>query len=217
MTPRTVSDMNFAKTERAALADLFITLGPDQPTLCEGWDTEDLLIHLLVRENNPAGAVGQRVQLLHGATEKAEAEYAKRPWSELIEKYRSGPPGWNPTGWGKLDDLTNGGEMFIHHEDARRGQVGWEPRQLDAAATAELRKMVSSGMSKLGLRKSPVGVVAVMPGEEPVTLTSGEPAVTISGEPGELILWIAGRDACKVDFDGDAGAIGTITSLRRGF
>ena len=124
--------MNLAKTERAALADLFVTLGPDQPTLCEGWDTQDLLIHLLVRENNPAGAVGQRVELLHGATEKAEADYAKRPWTELVEKYRSGPPGWNPTGWGKLDDLANGGEMFIHHEDARRGQAGWEPRQLDA-------------------------------------------------------------------------------------
>jgi uncharacterized protein (TIGR03085 family) len=209
--------MNLAKTERAALADLFLTLGPDQPTLCEGWDTQDLLIHLLVRENNPAGAIGQRVSLLHGAAEKAEADYAKRPWTELVEKYRSGPPGWNPTSWGKLDDLTNGGEMFIHHEDARRGQVGWEPRHLDAAATTELTKMVASGMSRLGLRRSPVGVVAVMPGSEPVTLKSGEPAVTITGEPGELILWISGRDACKVDFDGDAGAIGTVTSLKRGF
>ena len=105
--------MNLAKTERAALADLFVTLGPDQPTLCEGWDTQDLLIHLLVRENNPAGAVGQRVALLHGAAEKAEADYAKRPWSELIEKYRSGPPGWNPTSWGKLDELANGARRFL--------------------------------------------------------------------------------------------------------
>jgi hypothetical protein len=50
-----------------------------------------------------------------------------------------------------------------------------------------------------------------------VTLKSGEPSVTITGAPGELILWIAGRDACKVEFDGDAGAIGTVTSLKRGF
>jgi hypothetical protein len=41
--------MNLATTERAALADLFVTLGPDQPTLDEGWDTRDLLVHLLVR------------------------------------------------------------------------------------------------------------------------------------------------------------------------
>jgi len=208
--------MNLARTERAALADLFVTLGTDQPTLCEGWDTQDLLIHLLVRENNPAGAAGQHVSLLHGATERAEADYAKRPWPELIEKYRSGPPGWNPTGWGKLDDLSNGGEMFIHHEDARRGQVGWEPRQFDADTTAALAKMVGSGMSKLALRKLPVGVVAVMPGSEPVSLKSGEPTVTVTGEPGEILLWLAGRDACKVEFDGDAGAIGTVTSLKRG-
>ena len=45
--------MNLAKSERAALADLFVTLGPDQPTLCEGWDTKDLLVHLLVRERRP--------------------------------------------------------------------------------------------------------------------------------------------------------------------
>jgi hypothetical protein len=88
---------------------------------------------------------------------------------------------------------------------------------MDAAATAELSKMVSSGMSKIGLRKSPVGVVAVMPGEEPVTLKSGEPSVTITGEPGELVLWISGRDACKVEFGGDTGAISTLTSLKRGF
>jgi len=209
--------MNLAKTERAALADLFLTLGPDQPTLCEGWDTKDLLIHLLVRENNPAGAVGQRVHVLHGATEKAQADYAKRPWSELVEKYRSGPPGWNPTSWGKLDELTNGGEMFIHHEDARRGQAGWEPRHFDAETTAELTKIVGSGFSKIGLRKSPAGVVAVVPGSEPVVLKSGEPTVTITGEPGELVLWISGRVACRVDFDGDAGAIGAVTSLKRGF
>ena len=50
--------MNLAHTERAALADLFAALGPDQPTLCEGWDTQDLLIHLLIRERSPLGAVG---------------------------------------------------------------------------------------------------------------------------------------------------------------
>jgi uncharacterized protein (TIGR03085 family) len=208
--------MNLAKTERAALADLFVTLGPDQPTLCEGWNTQDLLIHLLVRENNPAGAIGQRVALLHGAAAKAEADYAKRPWSELIEKYRSGPPGWNPTSWGKLDDIANGGEMFIHHEDARRGQVGWEPRQLDATASAELTKMVGSGISKMALRHSPVGIVAVLPGAEPVTLKSGEPTVTLAGEPGEVVLWLSGRDACKVEFDGDQDAIGRLSTLKRG-
>ena len=78
--------------------------------------------------------------------------------------------------------------------------------------------MVGSGLSKLGLRKSPVGVVAVMPGSEPVTLKSGEPTVTITGEPGELILWISGRDACKVELRRRRRAAieSGLTALKRG-
>ena len=53
--------MSLAQSERAQLADLFVTLGPDQPTLCEGWDTQDLLVHLLVRERSVLGAVGNQV------------------------------------------------------------------------------------------------------------------------------------------------------------
>ena len=143
--------MNLARSERAALADLFGALGPDQPTLCDGWDTRDLLIHLLVRERSPLGAVGGQVSALKGFTERAAADYTGQPWAELIETYRSGPPAWNPAGWGKLDELTNSGEMFIHHEDARRGQVGWQPREFDAATVVELTKMVRSRLSKLKL------------------------------------------------------------------
>jgi uncharacterized protein (TIGR03085 family) len=208
--------MNLARSERSALADLFVTLGPDQPTLCEGWDTKDLLIHLLVRERSPLGSVGGRVPLLKPFTDKAAAEYAKRPWSELIDEYRSGPPLWNPAVWGKVDELTNSGEMFIHHEDARRGQVGWEPRRFDAKTVAQLAKMVSSGLSKLAVRKARCGVVAELPGGRIVNLKSGEPTVTVAGEPGELVLWLSGRDACNVDFSGDQAAVATLTAIKRG-
>ncbi len=44
---RRVTD--FAPIERAALADLMAELGPDAPTLCEGWTTRDLAAHLVVR------------------------------------------------------------------------------------------------------------------------------------------------------------------------
>src|SRR5690606_1471098 len=42
-----------ASRERAALCDLLSRLGPDQPTLCEGWTTRDLAAHLLLRERRP--------------------------------------------------------------------------------------------------------------------------------------------------------------------
>ena len=45
--------MTLARTERAALADLLVELGPNEPTLCQGWTTADLLVHLQVRERRP--------------------------------------------------------------------------------------------------------------------------------------------------------------------
>lgn len=207
--------MSLAQSERAQLADLFVTLGPDQPTLCEGWDTKDLLIHLLVRERSPLGAVGNYVPPLKSFTEKSTADYAKKPWTELIDEYRSGPPVWNPFGWGPLDELANGGEMFIHHEDARRGQAGWEPRVYDAQTAAALDKMATSGLSKMALRKSTVGVVAELP-TRTVTLKAGEPVVTVTGDPGEVVLWISGRDAVRLEFAGDEAAIETLSKAERG-
>ena len=54
--------MSLARTERAALADLFEQVGPDQPTLCEGWQTLDLLIHLggfvATEDHSELGGVG---------------------------------------------------------------------------------------------------------------------------------------------------------------
>ena len=208
--------MTLAHSERAALADLFDELGPDQPTLCEGWDTEDLLIHLLIRERRPDAAAGRFVKPLEGWTKKVAVGYAGHPWPELVQDYRSGPPAWNPTGWGKLDELTNGGEMFIHHEDARRGQPGWKARALDRKSVEELEKMLGSGMSKLALRKSTVGVVAQLPDSRRIPLKSGDPTVVVSGEPGEIILWISGRDAATVSFAGDDEAIATLRAGTRG-
>jgi uncharacterized protein (TIGR03085 family) len=209
--------MSLARTERAALADLFAQVGPDQPTLCEGWQTLDLLIHLLVRERDPLGAVGAQVTPLHGFTEKAQDGYRGRSWAELIREYRGGPPAWNPTGWGPLNDLTNGGEMFIHHEDVRRGQPGWRPRELGPADTAELTRIATSGLSKLALRRADCGIVARMPGRDPVVLRKGEPAVTLTGDPGEIVLWVSGRDAVDIEFDGEPAAVGSLRVLQRGF
>ena len=39
--------MSFAKTERNQLGELLLEVGPEAPTLCEGWNTRDLATHLL--------------------------------------------------------------------------------------------------------------------------------------------------------------------------
>ena len=55
-----------AAAERAALLDLLERLGPDAPTLCEGWATHDLAAHLVVRERRPVAGPGYVFPALHG-------------------------------------------------------------------------------------------------------------------------------------------------------
>ena len=48
-----MSSSSLADRERADLADLLGTLGPDAPTRCEGWTTAHLAAHLVVRDRRP--------------------------------------------------------------------------------------------------------------------------------------------------------------------
>ena len=50
-----------ARAERASLCDLLAEVGPDAPTLCEGWTTALLAAHLVVRERRPDGGPGRGV------------------------------------------------------------------------------------------------------------------------------------------------------------
>src|SRR5262249_52743320 len=45
-----VGAMFFDAVERAELCDLLDELGPDAPTLLDGWTTRDLAAHLVLRE-----------------------------------------------------------------------------------------------------------------------------------------------------------------------
>ena len=63
----------FAARERQALADLLATVGPDAPTLCEGWHTSDLVAHLVLREGRPDAAVGILAKPVAGWTRRANA------------------------------------------------------------------------------------------------------------------------------------------------
>src|ERR1700678_3703297 len=63
-----ISTPALEESERRALCDLFGELGPDAPTLCEGWTTSDLAVHLIMCEARPhawAGVpLGDRVPAL---------------------------------------------------------------------------------------------------------------------------------------------------------
>jgi uncharacterized protein (TIGR03085 family) len=207
--------MAVSTDERAALCDLFDKLGPDEPTLCTGWLTRDLAAHLVVRERRPDAAAGILLTPLAGYTKRVQDGYAAKPWAELVDLVRTGPPAYSPTRIPTLDRLVNSVELYVHHEDVRRAQPNWRPRDPDPGRDAVIWAGVSRA-ARLTLRRSPVGLVLQnrADGRE-VVVKRGPNTVIITGEPGELLLFAFGRDAVHVDFDGEQSSIAVVRGLKR--
>jgi uncharacterized protein (TIGR03085 family) len=206
--------MTAAQRERAALVETMRTVGPEAPTLCGDWTTRDLTAHLVVREGRLDTTPGIAVPFLAGYTEKVRRQAAESTdWEVLLDKVASGPPLYSP--FKIFDPVANMGEMFIHHEDVRRAQAGWEPRPLDDATVKALGRGLPI-MARLTLAKAPARVtLRTAQGKELVTVGRG-PGLTITGEPQELLLFISGRDAVRLTFDGDAALVDGVRASRRG-
>jgi uncharacterized protein (TIGR03085 family) len=206
--------MSLATDERTALCDEFEKAGPDRPTLCEGWTTADLLAHLLVRERQPWAAAGILVPRLASLTERAMRGYSGTPWAERVALLRRAPV-WSPFRLPAVDDLVNGAEFFVHHEDVRRGEPGWEPRPADPTRDAQLWSLLQR-MGRMLFKSSAPGVVLRRPSGEEHVVTTGAGVVTLVGEPGELVLYGFGRDAARVEVEGAAEIKKTFEAAKRG-
>jgi uncharacterized protein (TIGR03085 family) len=209
-----------ARGERAALCDLFDSLGPGAPTLCEGWDTYDLAAHLVLRERRPDAMPGIAVRALAGRTASVQRRLrAKRSFPELVSLVRK--PGGVYGVLPFLDTAVNTLEFFVHHEDVRRAQPSWEPRELPADFERLIWKRVSAG-AKMMLRRSPVGVVLHHPGAggaRAVVLGGAQqgPKVEVIGGAGELLLFCFGRQAhARVEYAGESEAITRLKNARFG-
>jgi uncharacterized protein (TIGR03085 family) len=201
-----------ARTERAAFCETALEVGADRPTLCGGWTVKDLVAHLLVRERSPA-AVGIAVPELAGLTERAYRRMRRRDFPDLVELLRSGPPRLSPYSLPGVDALLNGAELFVHHEDVRRAQPGWMPRELSDEDQKTLWSVVRTAGKGL-TRPVPVGLtLRNTTTQSTVVLQKGSDEtdtdmVTLSGPPSELVLYIFGRSAQSLaDLDGDPGAV----------
>jgi uncharacterized protein (TIGR03085 family) len=211
------SDTIPARRERAALCDLFAELGPDQPTLCGDWTTRDLAAHLVVRERRPDAAIGIIVSKAAGYTDKVQSGVATTEWGALVDTVRSGPPVWSPTKIGKIDELANTVEFFVHLEDVRRAQPSWEPRDLDDDLTAALYGVLGK-MAKRLVKNSPVGIV-LEPNDdhEPIVAKQAEPSVTVRGPVGELVMFVYGRQAhSSVEVLGDDESVAAVNAASFG-
>ncbi|MGN9839409.1 TIGR03085 family metal-binding protein [Nonomuraea sp. H19] len=195
--------MTHASGERSALCDLFDRLGPDAPTLCTGWTTYDLAAHLVLRERRPDAMGGIALKPLAGYTAAVQNGLkAKHPYPELVGLVRrpGGIYGLLPV----LDEAVNTLEYFVHHEDVRRAQPSWEPRELPADFDRLIWKRVSTG-ARLMLRRSPVGVVMHRLGGG---VALGGPRhgsrVEVTGTASELLMFCFGRqEHARVELTGE--------------
>lgn len=217
--------MSFAKTERADLCDLFDQVGPEAPTLCQGWSTADLAAHLWIRENDPVGVSGMLAKPLAGLTDRRMSEISGRwPYAELVDRIRRGPARFSVFAIPGVDEPANTTEFFVHHEDVRRaGEHRLPPRNL----SAEVEEWMWRRLKLLGrafFRRSPVGVLlerstgraepttpeaaAGSSRPETVRAMAGARIVTLIGRPSELMIFAHGRTGvADVELVGEVEAI----------
>lgn len=209
-----MANQNWARAERRLLCDLLIRVGPSAPTLCQGWTTGDLAAHLVTRERRPDSLPGLRVPLLAGHTERVQRRITEeRPFPQLVDLLRAGPPAWSPFAAPGVEGAANTVEFFVHHEDVLRAQPGWEPRELPAALEDELWRRLT--MSRFTLRRLPVEVTLAEPNGRTRRVTKGGRQARVHGLPSELTLWVVGRkDVARVEMTGEAEAINVLTQAR---
>lgn len=201
---------SYSATERAALADALRRVGPDAPTLCEGWTARDLAAHLVARERRADSGPGLVLGPFSGWTERVRRQYTRKDYAELVRLVESGPPLLSPFSLPGADAAANFVEHFVHCEDVLRAQPGWTtPRELPAKMQDALWKIVGP-RGRLFFRKARVGVVLATPDGRRHTVVDKQPSVTLTGAPGELVLYAYGRKKhAKVTIEGDPGAVAT--------
>jgi uncharacterized protein (TIGR03085 family) len=189
----TTRELPLDARERLDLCDLLDDLGPDAPTLCEGWTTLDLAAHLVLREH-----------FSKWTEPKLTVEKAKG-LPALTARLRAGAPliPWRIPG---LRNLLNGTEYLIHHEDIRRAN-GLAPRtdrpDLDKIAWVTARLTARGTARKI----RPHGLELRTPAGETRHYGPAGGAV-LTGAPVELLLYLSGRrEAALTELTGDPEAV----------
>ena len=193
---------SIAKQERHAICHTLRKVGPSAPTLCQGWNSKDLLIHLIIRENRPDASVGIFLPIFNSYTKSVSEKYEQKSFDELISIFENGPKIPSPFAIPGVDDLVNSFEYLVHHEDLLRAQSDFQPRIFSDEDKNVLWQRFTKG-AIFFMRKAKVGVVAKS--DQGVhTIKTGKNVVTISGDVIDLILFAFGRKSnTKIEFEGD--------------
>jgi uncharacterized protein (TIGR03085 family) len=202
--------------ERDQLCDLVLELGPEAPTLCEGWTTLDLVAHLVVRERDPrAGLVILGGERFSGLESKLMGRAKDRGLAALVDRLRSGPPllPWRIPG---LRTPLNLNEWFVHHEDVRRAN-GRGPRDDVPELESALWRLLGQASRFMVRGIKGAGLTVEAPGHGQRTIRKGQPQATLTGSPQELVLYLNGRrGAAQVELTGDEAAREVLATARLG-
>lgn len=196
-----------------ALVDALTELGPDAPTLCEGWTTKDMAAHVYVREHRPDAALGVLpLGPLSAYTDRVMASTLRvHGYDEILRRLRTPAPLVRLT---RTEDAINTVEFFVHTEDVRR------PNHLPARdMPEEFERKIWSRLSKqarMSFRRAKVRVRLVPTVGTPVEFGSGE-LVEVHGRPSEILLLAYNRKLdAKVDLQGSTAAVEALQSARLG-
>jgi uncharacterized protein (TIGR03085 family) len=190
-----------ARRERHALCDLALVLGEDAPTLSGDWTAKELVTHLLLREHSLLGAPGLVIPPLSRLTDLEMARIGRKDFTVLVEKARE--PGFTPYAIPAVERAVNTLEYFVHHEDLRRAQPGWTPRELDSADESALWSAIRVfGRGLVRPAGVPVRIRRTDTGAEATLRRGAEPAV-LAGMPSEIVMFLYGRDQHRgLEFSG---------------
>jgi uncharacterized protein (TIGR03085 family) len=207
----------FDDVERARLCDLLDDLGPLAPTLLDPWTARDIAAHLVLRERDPLAGPGLVLPGVWGRlAERRRRALALTDFTRLVATLRSGPPrGFFRIGW--VRRIPNLNEFFVHQEDIRRAN-GRGPRANDHAMDEALWSNVDTARWFLARRLRSAGLELQWAGTaHTVRARRGEPTARIAGPPGELLLYLFGREsAAQVEVSGTDAAIEAVRHARFG-
>ena len=196
--------------ERADLVRALGSLGPGHPTLCEGWQTQHLAAHVMLRDRAPWSRSAR-------ATDELAARAQDRgSFDELVAQIAAGPRWPAPTS--RAAEMMNLLELYVHTQDVVRAQ----PNGLESAA-GEVRNPEHEAAlwsqfrryARAIYRRVPAGVILVVTDGPRVVAQRprrGHGNVVISGPVTELIMHGFGRGAASsVRIDGTPGDVAALS------
>ncbi|MCZ2403411.1 TIGR03085 family protein [Paenarthrobacter sp. Z7-10] len=214
--------MHFVDPSREVLAETLLAAGPDAPTLCPGWRTQELASHLVLRERNAGVGLGLLLKPFNRASEKATLKLAAKSgsadaYARLVEQFRAGPPPLSPMKIKAVDESSNLVEYFVHTEDVRRATDRWAPRALDQEYSSALWDELVK-RAAIFYRGVDLGIVLVQPSGPRHVAKRAPVSVAIVGQPGELLMHAHGRAGqALVTFEGQPDAVALLQTAEVGF